>query len=198
MEGDRYSRIVAWAKILLPLGALGLLATLFLFARAPVPDGPIPFAEIEDIARDPRIGAPAMAAVTPEGAAVTFGADSIRPVADRPDAFVIEGLHIGITVPGGETLRIIAASGDFDGRTGRVALDGLARIESTAGYRMETNGLDADLVSGRVETRGPLAVRAPFGELDAGRLRIAEGGTVMVFNGGVRLLYRNGTEGAPP
>ena len=52
--GIAYSRFVALAKVVLPLAALRLFATLFLIARQIDPDAAIPFAEVdvEQFARD--------------------------------------------------------------------------------------------------------------------------------------------------
>ena len=44
MGGMTYSRMIAWLKILLPLAALVLLSTLFLFARPRNPIATLPFA----------------------------------------------------------------------------------------------------------------------------------------------------------
>ena len=51
---NTYSTVVSWAKIILPLVALGLLSTLFLFSRTPDPNRAIPFAavDVEELARE--------------------------------------------------------------------------------------------------------------------------------------------------
>lgn len=198
MTGDRYSRFVGWLKILLPIGALALLSTMFLFARAPGPQGEIPYADIEALARDPRLTAPAFAGMTEDGAAVSLTAATIRPDADRADAFGISDFRISMLAPDGQTVDVTAAEGLFDGRARTVLLTGLARVETSSGYLMETTGLRADLRAGAVETLGALEVRTPFGTLTAGKLTVSDGGARMVFNAGVRLLYRPGTEGSTP
>ena len=198
MTGDRYSRIIGWLKILLPIGALALLSTMFLFARSPGPQGDIPYAAIEALARDPRVTAPAFAGVTEDGAAVALTATTIRPDADRADAFGISDFRISLAAPDGQTVDVTAGEGVFDGRARTVVLTGLARVETSTGYLMETFGLTADLRAGSVETLGSLEVRTPFGALTAGKLTVTDGGARMVFNGGVRLLYQPGTEGSPP
>ena len=50
-----HSRVVGWLKILLPLAALALLSTLFLFSRGSDPTANLPFSETElnEIARQP-------------------------------------------------------------------------------------------------------------------------------------------------
>ena len=58
---------------------------------------------------------------------------------------------------------------------------------------LETNGLIARLDSGQITSDGLLEVRAPFGEITAGRVEFAVGedatGRRMLFTDGVRLLY---------
>ena len=64
---------------------------------------------------------------------------------------------------------------------------------------METGGLDADLGTGTLVTRGALEARAPYGDLTAGRLTVTDegldgDGARMDFTGGVRLLYDPGRQ----
>ncbi|MBW7921873.1 MAG: hypothetical protein H3C51_07210 [Rubellimicrobium sp.] len=198
MRGDLYSRVVGWLKILLPLVALGLLATMFLFARAPVPQGDIPYVVIEDIARDPRIGAPSFSGVTPDGAAVTLAARAVRAQPDAPGALTVEGLRIEIAAPSRQGVVVTAQEGGFDSATRRATLTGLARVETTTGYRIEATGIEADLAQGTLHTLGPLAARAPFGSFEAGGLEVTGGGAHLVFKDGVRLLYQPPAEGARP
>jgi len=78
LDDNTYSRVVAWAKVLLPLLALALLSTLFLVARTVDPAQKLPFADIDvdAIAREQRIGAPKFNGVTKEGTAISLSADS--------------------------------------------------------------------------------------------------------------------------
>ena len=58
---------------------------------------------------------------------------------------------------------------------------------------METNGLTAELDTGLVTSDGLLEIRAPFGELTAGKVTFLiaseDRGQQMLFTNGVRLLY---------
>jgi lipopolysaccharide export system protein LptC len=199
---NRYSRFVAWAKVLLPLAAVALFSSVFLLARGSATSEDIPYAEIEAIARDTRLDAPAFAGVAEDGSAVTLRADSIRPAADRPEDFVIAGLRAVIDAAAAGRIEITAAEGRFDLRRRQITLTGLARITTSTGYAMETRGLTADLHAGTVETAGPLEVRAPYGDITAGALSAgpAPGGGAqrLVFKEGVRLLYRPGTGDPAP
>ncbi len=194
MHDNRYSRIVGWLKVLLPLAALSLLSTVFLFARNSGTDTTLPYAEIADIAQDPRISDPSFAGIADDGSVVGINARTIRPDPDRENMFMIADLEMNIDATDGTRIVVTAGDGVFDGAAQVITLDNLARVTTTNGYSMETNGLVADLGSGTVESVGALEVRTPFGELTAGGMRIAAGpdgtGTQMVFNQGVRLLYR--------
>ena len=95
-----HSAIVGWLKILLPLAALMLLSTLFLFARSTAPSDDIPFADIDAAAAEQRVSAPAV-----------FRADQTRATRSRfqcrggaPDAnggsdVDIDRPHLSLTAP---------------------------------------------------------------------------------------------------
>ncbi len=83
MQGDRYTRLISWLKVLFPLAALGLLSTLFLLSRAIDPGQAIPFAEkeVQDRLRDQQITGPFFTGATSEGDELSFYADVLtRPV----------------------------------------------------------------------------------------------------------------------
>ena len=188
-----YSVFVAWSKILLPLAAIALLSTLFLWARDKTPTS-IPFAELEKIAREPRISEPYFAGIANDGSVIALRAEQIRPDPEVPDAFAIDTVRAEVGATDGSTVDITAGRGRIDPRAQLVRMTGLARLTSSSGYVMETAGLLADLESGVITSIGPLEVQAPYGDFTAGGLTISlsEDGTgqQMVFNGGVRLVYR--------
>lgn len=188
-----YSLFVSWSKILLPLAGIALLSTMFMFARTGAPEPTIPFAEIEEIARDARISDPRFAGVAEDGSTVTIAADAIRPDPILPDAFAVTEIRADIVASDGSVILITAGMGSIDPRAQTARMTGLARLTASSGYVMETDGLLADLASGVVTSLGALEVHAPFGEMTAGGLEISlspdGSGQRMVFNNGVRLLY---------
>ena len=195
MDDNSYSQFVGWMKIILPLAALGLLSTVFLFARAPDSGSDIPYADVdvETLAEEQRINAPNYSRVADDGATIKISATSAN--ADPNNDQTIEAIKVAaqiITVEG-ETIDILASQGTVDSQAQTARLSGLARIITSTGYEMETNGVDADLESGLFETTGPVEARAPFGTLSAGRLVIepatADTNTQVVFKDGVKLIY---------
>ena len=195
MDGtdNLYSRFIAGLKILLPLSAVALLSVMFLLARAPTGEPVIPYAEIAEIARDPRITKPYFAGIADDGTVIAIAADEVRPDATRPDAFEIRNVSAGLDAIDGSRIEIVAGLGRIDARNQIAELSGETRLMSSSGYLVETADLIADLGTGTVRSDGDLDVETPFGALSAGGLMIqlSEDGTgqQMVFNKGVRLLY---------
>lgn len=185
-----YSQFVGFLKITLPLAALALMSTVFLFARAPTQDGSIPYAEIEAIAQEPRLAGAQVSGVADDGSIIELVARSARPIGD---VLKVENMSAGIDAADGTRIDIRAGSGEINNATQMARLEGLTRLETSNGYEMETMGVTADLNSGQITTDGALEVQAPYGSLTAGQLIIEtpEGGNgqVMLFQNGVRLVY---------
>jgi lipopolysaccharide export system protein LptC len=189
-----HSQLVGWAKIILPLCALGLLSTLFLFARNSNEPSEIVLAEVEAIAREQLLSAPEFSGVTDDGAIVVISARTARPNDVRPDTVDVDDMKMRMDNTDGSQIFVTALEGELDGR-GRIGqFFGLVHIETSTGYQMETNGLVAELDTGLVTSDTQIEIRAPFGELSAGSARFLitseNTGQEMLFTNGVRLLYR--------
>lgn len=188
-----YSQIVGWAKIILPLCAIGLLSTLFLFSKSTTDPAEISLEEVETIAREQRVSAPEFSGVTDDGAVIVISAQTARPDDARFDTVKIENLRMRMDNTDGSHLEVTAIQGELDGKARRASFLGLARLETSSGYEMETNGLIAELETGVVTSEGLLEVRAPFGQLTAGKVTFQmtteQTTQEMLFTNGVRLIY---------
>jgi lipopolysaccharide export system protein LptC len=188
-----YSAMVGWAKIILPLCALALLSTLFLLARGQNEPNDITFSEVQAIARDQRLSAPRFSGVTDAGAVLAISARSARPDAIKPDTVSIDDMRLRMDNPSGSHIEVTATRGELDGRAQVARFLGLARLVTSSGFEMETNGLIAELETGLVTSDGLLEIRAPFGKLTAGkvtfRVSATNTGQQMLFTDGVRLIY---------
>jgi len=169
------------------------LSTLFLFAKSSGETGDIPFAQIESLAREQRISAPQFSGVADDGSLITIGAKSAKPQAGDIGKMTINDLSLNIDTAQGGTIKVRALGGEIDSASKTAQLTGLARLETSNGYVMETNGLLADLETGVIRSDGALEVRAPFGSLTAGRVTFQTAddtrGQQMLFTDGVRLVY---------
>ena len=185
-----YSQFVGFLKVTLPLAALILMSTVFLFARAPSPETTIPYAEIQEIAREPGLSGAQFSGVADDGSVISLTARNTRPVGDIITA---DTLLAGIDTVDGTRIDISAGTGEINNSAQTAHLTGLARMVTSNGYEMETAGFIANFSTGRIVSEGALEVQAPFGALTAGNLVIeTPEGTdeqVMLFQNGVRLVY---------
>ncbi len=191
---NTYSRIVGLAKIVLPIGALVLLSTLFMFARDPNEPADIDLTEVAEIAREQRLSSPKFSGVTDDGAVLSIVARSAHPSLTNPDTVTIDSIQMRMDNPGGSSIDVTATNGELDGPARIARFLGLARLETSTGYKMETNGLIAELDSGVVTSDGLLEIHAPFGELTAGKVTFQVSsdhvGQQMLFTNGVKLIYK--------
>ncbi len=194
IDRDLHSRLVTWAKILLPLAALGLLSTLFLFARAIDPEDAIPYAtvDIEDRIREPRMTAPTYSGVTADGAALTVQATEARP-GSADGAATAQALTARLETPDGALTDLVAASGALDDAAGVLSLMGDVRMTTSSGYIVESQAMTAMLDRTGVTSPGDVTVTAPMGTINATGMSLEQTATpgeyVLVFKGRVRLIY---------
>lgn len=194
---NAYSRFIAAAKIVLPLAALALLSTLFLFSRNTDPNRAIPYAQVdvEKLAREQRISAPHYTGVTGDGTAISLAAEQATPRDGAPDEATATGLLARLDFEGGTHADIIAAEGRIDAGENLATLGGGVTIDTSTGYHVETERLRTALDRTSVITETPVSAIAPMGELTAGRMELTDGdgengGYVLVFKDGVKLIYQ--------
>ncbi len=192
---DRYSRLVFWLKLALPLVALAILSTLFFVAESLDPDAAIPYAEV-DVARileEQGISNPSLGGVTADGVAISLAAHKIW--AD-PSRTVLTGetLTAVLNMPDGSRIDIASRSGTVDSRTQEVTLDGGVRLESTNGYVVTTDRLVTSLRDAGAASEGKILATGPAGEISAGSMTLVRpesaDGHQLVFQDGVKLVYQ--------
>lgn len=204
-RSDRHTRVVGWLKVGLPLAALVLLSTLFLLSDRIDPDAAIPYAEVdvEELARDPRMTAPAYAGTTADGTAITVTAEQARPASDNRTAGA-QGVTAKLDLPDGSNTRITAATAEIDDGKGELRLSGGVTMAASSGYRLTTEAMVARLDRSAATSDSPVQAEGPAGTLTATGFRLtrqdaqdAGGETyLLVFTGRVKLVYQPG--GAPP
>ena len=190
---DRYSRFVAWLKVLLPLTALALLSTLFLLSRDTDPVAAIPFADDELLTRvrDEQITGPFFSGTTTDGDRVSVAAGTMRTGTGRQSE--VEDLSAQIDTTSGTRIILFSDTGAFDMRTAQSNLAGNVIITTSRGFKMTTDSLDADFDSMSVAAPHPVAATSPFGTLNSGQMRMEKRGpgetAHLIFTDGVKLVY---------
>lgn len=190
---DSYSRMVLWLKVTLPLLALAILSTLFLVAETLDPEAAIPYANVDvgQIMEDQGVTRPVFGGISQDGVEIALGAESVRP---DGGAFIGRGLNVDMVFPEGGSLKIDSPAGSIDIAQEEAFLRGGVRLKSSNGYDVSTEEIRTAWSEAVVETAGTVTATGPAGDLEAGRM-VLRGGTgrtghLLVFNDGVRLVYR--------
>jgi len=195
VQENFHSRLVAWMKIILPMAALGLLSTLFLFSRSVDLNDPIPFTKIdlEQRAHDQGATNPTFAGVSTGGEQVSFEADIVRPVASNPDRLIAERVRAELKLTNGTVIDIVSNRGESNQADFSAMLDGDVRVTTTTGYDIRSDKLMAEFDTLYVETPGPVEGTGPPGDLTAGRMILSTDPKTdtahLVFTDGVKLVY---------
>ena len=188
-----YSGLVRWLKILLPLCALGILSSVVFFARENETAREITFlGRGSDDMVDERIAAPEYTSVTNDGSTLRLTADRVTPTSVSFDTVMAENLAGRIETPTGRVIQATAPSGRISTAGDLVELIGLVSVDTSDGFHMISQDLTARLDVTFAETGGAVRGDAPFGTLEAGRMRLGDPTTeseLLVFNEGVKLIY---------
>jgi len=194
--GNPYSRFVAIAKVILPLAAIGLLSTIFLFSRSVDPEKSIPFADVDvdQLVRDRGVNEPDYAAVSSNGTAISVAARSAAPDKQNADLAVVREITARLKFTNGVHTDISSNLGTINTGAGMAELLGDVLIVTSDGYRISTQSLTTALNETRVESREAVLAESPLGTLEAGAMTLTDepggdDGYVLVFKNGVKLIY---------
>jgi len=193
--GLTYSNVVAFLKVVLPLIALIILATLFLVPRDVDLESAIPFAdiELEKRLRDQQITAPSFSAQTPQGHIIAVTATTAHPDADDSSRTIANDLNAKISMSNGNNISIIATHGEMDATFKELVLDKGVTISTSNGFELETGTMVMSVQEVRAESGGDVVATTGIGRLESGRMAIRPAGEAddvyLFFTNGVRLLY---------
>ncbi|MDB5659982.1 MAG: hypothetical protein JWS10_2597 [Cypionkella sp.] len=188
-----HTRLVSVLKVLLPLIALVLLSTLFLFSRKINPEDAIPYATVDvaDRLRDPKMTDAGFAGMTSDGASLTVTANEAKPTAAGGTMKRVLGT---LQTPDGAKTELVSNDLALDTATKVIELSNGAELQSPTGYLIQAQGFGVATANTRVESRGPINATGPGGQLTADHMLLSkQGGAgpyLLVFNGKVRLLYQ--------
>jgi lipopolysaccharide export system protein LptC len=194
---NRYSTVVTWVKVALPLLALALLSTMFLFSRTPNPDEALPFAEVDiaELVREQRLSQPRFAGTLEDGRAVTLVAATAAPEPTNPNRIHLTEVEANVTLSAEDRIVVTARDGDIDMAARNVSLDGQVSARTTSGVSLGTERLTVAMETMRLAAPGAIELGGDGVTLTAGAMELTgpEGAAFLSFTGGIRLLYDPGT-----
>lgn len=196
-----YSRFVGFAKIVLPLAALAILSSLFLFSKTNDPGKGLRLfdGDLSEFASKERITAPRFAGMTPSGVTIQISAEEASPRGTGGPAFDATDLFARIEMPDGNVVEVIAPLGSIDGLTDMSELTGGIILKTTGGYYAKTHGLTFALNALDIASQGEISATTPIGDMQAGQMTLSlakpthddeEPSYDLVFKNGVKLIYK--------
>lgn len=198
-SADKYSRLVLWLKVALPLAALAILSTLFFVAETLDPEAAIPYADVdvERILREQGATSPEFGGVTADGVEISLAASAIRPGSDDTNRWIGSDLAAHLRLPSGQTLSIDSPEGIIDAKHNEAVLQGGALLESSIGYRVTTERIVTTFDDAQILADRGIVADGPPGKITAGRMVLNRIDSTppthhLVFTDGVRLVYKPG------
>lgn len=193
---DRHSKAVGWLKLGLPLIGLGILSTLFLFARETrIERGEMPEEYLAPDGAVETVRRPDYSGVTGDGTDVAVTADLAWPVANGDGRVEASNVFARFDMTDGEQADVRAERGAIEPERNVLELRDQVIVETASGWTMRSETLDASLDWTRLTSPTHVETEGPLGVLNAGNMIIyrdtdVEGTYLMEFDGGVHLVYR--------
>ncbi|KIC47480.1 MAG: LPS export ABC transporter periplasmic protein LptC [Ruegeria sp.] len=191
---DRYSQMVQFFKVLLPLAAIFLLATVFLLSRSIETNGTGPFSDdaIDQRMSDQVVTLPDYKGVTRKGEEVRIEARQARQgqPGDDPTASEIHGQY---DLSNGREITMVSNEGTIRPDKGTATFVGDVVITTADGIQVTTDLLNTSLDEIRGNTPGQVDGTGPIGDFTAGRMTFGtekkDGPVHILFTDGVKLIY---------
>ncbi len=151
---NMHSRVVMILKITLPLVALAILASLFLFSAPIDPEDAIPYADVEiaDRLAQPRMTGAGFSTVTSDGATLTLSAEAAVPKAGGATVTGLSGL---LQSPDGASTQITAAKAELDRTKGQLQLTEGVTLQTSQGYAIRTDAVNVATDNSKAGSRLP-------------------------------------------
>ncbi|MEQ8256209.1 MAG: LPS export ABC transporter periplasmic protein LptC, partial [Roseovarius confluentis] len=149
--------------------------------------------DLEQRAQEQGATNAAFAGVTRGGDEVKIAADTARPAPDDPRLINAEDVTAEMHLVSGSVVTVTSDRGDVHQSDLNASLIGNVNVDTSTGYKMTTERLDARLDVLYAETPGQVSGKGPPGDLTAGRMVLTgdeeTGEAHLVFTDGVKLIY---------
>ena len=191
--GSRHDAIMALLKWLLPALALAVLATIVIWPLTKVSEFSFLLAKdkVAMAAERLRIDNAVYRGETEKGEAFVISA---RGAVQRSSAVAIvelTALQATLAMVEGPA-KVMAPSGRYFIETDRLQVAGPVRLDSAAGYTLDSATIDIDLNTREVTSAQPLTGTLPIGRFRAGNFKGDIQGRKLVLDGGTHLRIRQG------
>ncbi len=187
----RHSRLVRLLRIAIPLAAILIVAGYSLGHWLD------PLRALSGLPKLGKLGVsgtritmdlPRLSGFTRDKRAYELTANAAAQDLTKPHFIELQEIRASFELEDESRVSVTAAAGGFDSSSEALTLKDKVRIASTIGTEVRLRQAQFDLRTGVVTSNEPVEVHMPQGRLDAHQLEVREGGDVINFRGGVRLV----------
>lgn len=185
---ERYSRFVRTMRIVLPLGAFGIVLLVIAFSVTHKPKVQIAttYQSREETAGYVSMTAPRFNGLDIDGRYYVVTADeAIRPAGVK-DRVELSRVHAEVKEDGQARLALNADRAIVDADTSQLTFGPTVWVDLQDGFTLETDHAFADLSSGTIEGNTPVRGISPFGTFSADRFEMARATQIVRLVGNVR------------
>ena len=196
--GSRHDKVMQLLKWLLPALALAVLATIVIWPLTKVNEFSFLLAKdnVGMAAERLRIDNAVYRGETNKGEAFVISAQGAIQRSSTVAVVTLTGLQAKLAMIEGPA-KVTAPSGRYFIETDRLQVAGPVRLDSAAGYTLDSATVDIDLNTRRVTTDQPVKGNLPFGAFRAGRFQGDIQGRRVILDGGMHLRIQQGGGRAP-
>lgn len=172
IQAERHLRIVRWLKFALPIGALILLAAIFVTDRdgaSPVDPGTA--ARLAAMGTGMQLDNPRFSGETKSGDPFVVTAERALPDGALPDRIDLQE-PVGKLRTGKRSVTVTAETGTFFRTQDALALRGNVVLRTSDGYRVEAPDVRIDLEAQTATSSERLRASGPNGTIEADKVRI--------------------------
>lgn len=172
-----YSRFVRWLKLGLPLIALAILSAVFLLPKDRGFDSGLIYSTADLIAlgEGMTVDNPRFTGATQAGEPFVVAADNAVPDGPDPTQIVLARPRASLD-QADRSIVLTAREGELRPKAHLLELSGDVRLDTTDGWQVRANWVEADVKRGIVRAPGKVRAEGPQGAIEAGSFRAERGG----------------------
>lgn len=196
----RYSLFVSTMKIALPLGAIGLFATVLVYSG--VFDGrdrlDITFREVAKLNNDLRMVSPRVTGLDKSGRPYVLTANTATQVANEPSHVTLDNLQADLKLDDdADWVTLSSTSGLLDTESQTLDLRQKIDIHASSGYEFHGTSAKIDFRQGTVASSEAVEGQGPLGTLRADGMTADNESRTLRFKGRVKVrIYPEGEKGS--
>lgn len=199
LYGDAYSAFVGFAKFVLPIVAVFLVALVFFWpqlekTRKSITNSIMTALTPEDF-ENLQIVRPRYIGVDDLNRPYLLTAEIARQESAKADLVTLIAPKADITLESGAWLALTANAGSYSQSSKTLRLSGDVNIFHDEGYSIQTEEAIIDFAAGAANGDTPVVAEGPLGTLNSDGFRVLEKGETFIFTGHARLVVFSDDEG---